>query len=306
MEFKYLGIHVELKSLRMFVDLAKSLHFGKTAELHHVSPSTLSRVIQRLELELGNPLLHRDNRTVVLSEAGKQFYQFAEQQLEQWQLLQLSLNQKQAELQGKLHIYCSVTAAYSHLPPLLERFRQQHPLVEIMLTTGDAADALEQVEKQAVDFAIAAKPEQLSRIFSFHHLAKIPVSVIAPTMVCQVQQQIQQDFIWSEIPIILPEHGPARKRFEYWFRKKQQGKANIYATVSGHEALVSMVALGCGVGIVPQVVVENSPVKDRVQYLENVGEIEPFDLGVCCLNQSRDKPLIQAFFEAIHAYQSDQ
>ncbi|TWX74218.1 HTH-type transcriptional activator IlvY [Colwellia sp. C1TZA3] len=290
---------MELKSLRMFVDLAKSLHFGKTAELHHVSPSTLSRVVQRLELELGSALLHRDNRTVVLSEAGKQFLQFAEQQLEQWQLLQLSLNQKQAELQGKLHIYCSVTAAYSHLPPLLERFRQQHPLVEIMLTTGDAADALEQVEKQAVDFAIAAKPEQLSRIFTFHHLAKIPLSVIAPTMVCQVQQQIQQDFVWSDIPIILPEHGPARKRFEYWFRKKQQGKAYIYATVSGHEALVSMVALGCGVGIVPRVVVENSPVKDRVQYLADVGAIEPFDLGICCLNQSREQPLIQAFFDAI-------
>lgn len=290
---------MEFKSLRMFVDLAKSLHFGKTAELHHVSPSTLSRSIQRLEQELGSSLLHRDNRTVVLSEAGKQFRQFAEQQLEQWQLLQLSLNQKQAELQGKLHIYCSVTAAYSHLPPLLERFRQQHPLVEIMLTTGDAADALEQVEKQAVDFAIAAKPEQLSRIFSFHHLAEIPLAVIAPTMVCHVQQQIQRDFLWSQVPIILPEHGPARKRFEYWFRKKQQGKANIYATVSGHEALVSMVALGCGVGIVPQVVVENSPVKDRVQYLENAGEIEPFELGVCCLNQSKDQPLIKAFFDAI-------
>ncbi len=290
---------MESKSLRMFVDLAKSLHFGKTAELHHVSPSTLSRAIQRLELELGSSLLHRDNRSVVLSEAGKQFRQFAEQQLEQWHLLQLSLNQKQVELQGKLHIYCSVTAAYSHLPPLLERFRQQHPLVEIMLTTGDAADALEQVEKQAVDFAIAARPEQLSRIFAFHHLAEIPLSVIAPTMVCQVQQQIQQDFIWSDVPIILPEHGPARKRFEYWFRKKQQGKANIYATVSGHEALVSMVALGCGVGIVPQVVVENSPVKERVQSLEGVGEIEPFELGVCCLNQSKDQPLIQAFFEAI-------
>ena len=290
---------MELKSLAMFVDLAKSLHFGKTAEAHHVSPSTLSRVIQRLEADVGSILLHRDNRTVVLSEAGKQFRQFAEQQIEQWQLLQNSLNQKQIELQGKLHIYCSVTAAYSHLPPLLERFRQQHPLVEIMLTTGDAADALEQVEKQAVDFAIAAKPEQLSRIFTFHHLAEIPLSVIAPTMVCQVQQQIQQEFMWSEVPIILPEHGPARKRFEYWFRKKQQGKANIYATVSGHEALVSMVALGCGVGIVPRVVVENSPVKERVQYLENVGEIEPFELGVCCLNQNKDQPLIQAFFEAI-------
>ena len=61
-----------------------------------------------------------------------------------------------------------------------------------------------------------------------------------------------------------------------------------------------MVALGCGVGIVPQVVVENSPVKDRVQYLPNAGEIEPFALGICCLNQQREQQLVKAFFEAIY------
>lgn len=291
---------MDLKSLKMFVHLTHSLHFGKTAEAHHVSTSTLSRIIQRLEDQLGCLLLHRDNRSVVLTEAGVLFYKYAEQQLEQWQLLQLSLDQKQAELQGKLHIYCSVTAAYSHLPPLLERFRQQHPLVEIVLTTGDAADAFDQVQQKLVDFAFGVKPESLSRMFYFQHIANVPLAVIAPTMACRVQQQLQDEtIIWSEVPIILAEHGAARKRFEFWYRKKQQGKPNIYATVSGHEALVSMVALGCGVGMAPKVVVENSPVKDRVQYLQNVGDIEPFDLGICCLNQSREQTLVKAFFEAI-------
>ena len=126
------------------------------------------------------------------------------------------------------------------------------------------------------------------------------MTVIAPTMTCKVQQQLNQTVLsWSQIPIILPEHGAARKRFELWYRKKQQGKPMIYATVSGHEALVSMVALGCGVGIVPQVVVDNSPVKDRVKNLVNIGEIAPFNLGVCCLNQTKAQPLIQAFFAAI-------
>ncbi len=291
---------MNLKSLQMFVHLTQTLHFGKTAEASHVSTSTLSRIIQRLEDEVGCSILHRDNRSVVLTDAGQQFKKYAEQQLEQWQLLQLSLNQKQAELQGKLHIYCSVTAAYSHLPPLLERFRKQHPLVEIVLATGDAADGFEQVQQQAVDFAIAVKPENLSRTFHFQHLAQVPLSVIAPTMACKVQQQLQDGVrSWAEIPIILPEHGVARKRFEYWYRKKQQGKPNIYATVSGHEALVSMVALGCGIGIAPEVVVANSPVKDRVQYLVDAGELEPFDLGICCLNQSREQTLVKAFFDAI-------
>jgi len=291
---------MDLKSLKMFVHLTQTLHFGKTAEANHVSTSTLSRIIQRLEDQVGCMLLHRDNRSVVLTEAGLQVQKYAEQQLEQWHLLKFSLDQKQAELQGKLHIYCSVTAAYSHLPPLLERFRKQHPLVEIVLTTGDAADAFDQVQHQAVDFAIGVKPENLSRMFYFQHIANVPLAVIAPTMACQVQQQLQNEIItWSKVPVILAEHGAARKRFELWYRKKQQGKPHIYATVSGHEALVSMVALGCGVGIAPKVVVENSPAKDRVQYLQNVGEIEPFDLGICCLNQSREQTLVKAFFEAI-------
>ncbi|GAW96579.1 MULTISPECIES: HTH-type transcriptional activator IlvY [Colwellia] len=291
---------MDQKALAMFSHLSQSLHFAKTARAHHISPSTLSRAIQRLEDEVGGELLHRDNRTVVLTDIGKKFKIYAEQQLEQWHSFKQSLAEKQIELTGKLHIYCSVTAAYSHLPPLLERFRARHPLVEIMLTTGDAADALEQVQNQSVDFAIAAAPEQLPRSVYFHHLDTIAMAVIAPTMACKVQQQLSENVLtWSKIPIILPEHGAARKRFELWYRKKQQGKPMIYATVSGHEALVSMVALGCGVGIVPQVVVDNSPVKDKVRNLANIGEIEPFELGVCCLNQSKAQPLIKAFFQAI-------
>ncbi len=260
----------------------------------------MSRAIQRLEHEVGCELLHRDNRSVVLTDSGVKFKRYAEQQLEQWHTFKQSLSEKQTALTGKLHIYCSVTAAYSHLPPLLERFRVLHPLVEIMLTTGDAADAVEQVQNKSVDFAIAAKPESLPRSVYFHHLDTIALAVIAPTMACKVQQQLGEKVLtWSDIPIILPEHGAARKRFELWYRKKQQGKPNIYATASGHEALVSMVALGCGVGIVPQVVVDNSPVKDRVRNLANVGEIEPFNLGVCCLNQSKAQPLNKAFFDSI-------
>jgi LysR family positive regulator for ilvC len=59
------------------------------------------------------------------------------------------------------------------------------------------------------------------------------------------------------------------------------------------------VALGCGIGIAPNVVVENSPVKDRVQYLAEAGEIAPFDLGICCLNQNREQPLVNAFLQSI-------
>ena len=96
------------------------------------------------------------------------------------------------------------------------------------------------------------------------------------------------------MPIILPEHGVARKRFEQWFRQKYSGRPNVYAQVSGQEALVSMVALGCGIGIAPNVVVENSPVKDRIELLPGT-LIAPFDLGLCCFKKKLNDPLIAEF-----------
>ncbi len=245
-------------------------------------------------------LLLRDNRSVQLTDNGDKLLDYADQQLEQWQFLTNNIAQQKDHLTGKLHIFCSVTAAYSHLPPLLDRFRQKHPSVEIILTTGDPADAISYIQDNSVNIAIAAKPEQLSTSLHFSTIAKVPLAVIAPALSTKIRQQLRQTTInWAEIPIILPEHGPARKRFDCWFSLKQQGKPYIYATVSGHEALVSMVALGCGVGISPKVVVENSPVKNRVEYLADVGEIEPFELGICCQKQQINQPVIQAFFDAI-------
>jgi len=288
------------RSLQIFQHLARSLHFSKTAQIHHMSPSTLSRLIQRLEEQLDCQLLIRDNRKVLLTDAGNRLLEFADQQLEQWQHLKDLLNQTDTQLTGKLRIFCSVTAAYSHLPPLLDRFRQEHPAVEIILNTGDPADAISELKNASADLAIAAKPEKLSSQLYFETIAQIPLSVIIPGFSSQIRQQLRQTPIdWSHIPIILPEHGPARKRFSRWFRSKTKSKPQIYATVSGHEALVSMVALGCGLGIAPKVVVENSPVRNRVEYIENLGEIEPFELGVCSLKQKEKQPIIKAFFECI-------
>lgn len=292
---------MDMRSLQLFSHLAESLHFGKTAQANHVSPSTLSRSIQRIEEELGVSLFERDNRSVLLTEAGRQLQVYAREQMEQWQVLKLSFQQAQDALEGTIKIYCSVTAAYSHLPDIVDKFRRHHPKVHIVLTTGDAADGVEQVQTQSVDCAIAAKPDHLSSSLNFYSLAEIPLSIIAPTVDCAITTQLAQANVdWQNVPLILPEHGPARRRMDQWFRQKQLGKPKIYANVSGHEALVSMVALGCGVGIAPEVVIENSPVKDRIARLTTDGQIAPFDLGICCLKKHSQSPLMHAFLSAVN------
>lgn len=197
---------MDLRDLKTFLHLAESRHFGRSARAMHVSPSTLSRQIQRLEEDLGQPLFVRDNRTVTLTEAGEELRVFAQQTLLQYQQLRHTLDQQGPSLSGELHIFCSVTAAYSHLPPILDRFRAEHPSVEIKLTTGDAADAMEKVVTGEADTAIAGKPETLPGAVAFSMLENLAVVLIAPALPCPVRNQVSvDDPDWSTVPFIMAD-----------------------------------------------------------------------------------------------------
>ena len=64
---------MELRQLQAFVAVATQLHFGRAAEQLNIGQPTLSELVQRLERELGTPLLTRATRPVHLTEAGSEF-----------------------------------------------------------------------------------------------------------------------------------------------------------------------------------------------------------------------------------------
>ncbi len=75
---------MDIRSAQLFLHLAGSLNYSKTSEQLYVSPSTLTRIIQRLEDDLGVALFSRDKRSVRLTAAGERFQQFARQYLQDW------------------------------------------------------------------------------------------------------------------------------------------------------------------------------------------------------------------------------
>lgn len=158
------------------------------------------------------------------------------------------------------------------------------------------------MQSQDADLGIAGKPEKLPDNVRFHQIGEIPLSLIAPALPCPVRQQAVQPVPdWENIPFIIPEHGPSRKRIDLWFKTHRIQDPQIYATVSGHEAIVSMVALGCGIALIPNVVVENSPdaIRSRILQLDNISMVAPFELGVCTLNKRLHEPLIRAFWQLL-------
>ena len=54
---------MDIRALEVFLHAADSLNFSRTAEQLHLSVSAVSRTVQRLEADLGQPLLARDRRS---------------------------------------------------------------------------------------------------------------------------------------------------------------------------------------------------------------------------------------------------
>ena len=293
---------MEIRACQVFLQLAQTLHFAKTAQVCNLSPSALSRLIQRLEQEVGQPLLQRDNRHVSLTPAGRHFVDYARRTVDQWQQLCSNLNTHHSNLSGEVSVFGSVTASYSMLAQILPLMRESYPGIEIKLRTGDQADGVGRVVAGEEDCAIVARPDKLPHRLKFLSLQSTPLRLIGPHAPSALSRKIDQLLSnnevpdWSKIPMVVAERGLARERL--LARLTSLGvKPNIYAQVAGHEAVVSMASLGFGIALVPELVIQHSPKQETIRILPWLDDLPPFSLGLCAQHQRLDDPLLGALWQ---------
>jgi LysR family positive regulator for ilvC len=265
--------------IRAFLHVAESLHFARSAKALHMSPSALTRCIQRVEEELGQPVFLRTKRSVTLTRAGEIFRDHARTQLAAEARLKDALAGELATPTGELRIACTVTACHSVLPKLLARYRARYPGIHLQLSTSDAVRCIERLDNDEVDVAVVPEPDNPSEELSFVRLARTDLAFIAPSADKELAARARQLLLakgparsdpksqWDKLPVVLPRRGLERERVDAWF--EQQGvQPEVYAEVEGNEAILAMVALGCGVGIVPELVRKDSPLRGRIEPVE--------------------------------------
>ncbi|MEJ2201906.1 MAG: HTH-type transcriptional activator IlvY [Desulfuromonadaceae bacterium] len=274
------------------------LHFGRASQACNLSPSALTRTIQRLEDAVGQPLFDRDNRTTSLTAAGEQFRGYARQALLDWQGFKTTLKDGQA-IGGTLSIYASITAVYSILPDLLEAFRRAYPDVQLELRTGAAEQAIPQVLAGDIDLAVAAKPDRQRVRVEFLPITTTPLIFIAPkNQDLPIRRTATGQLDLSRTPLVLPQIGLSRRRLDQWL-KEQRIAPNITSEVSGNEAIIAMVRLGCGVGMVPQLVLERSPFREEVALLPHSPPLKPYVVGLCSTRRNLQRPGVKAFWTLV-------
>ncbi|MFT5728530.1 MAG: LysR family positive regulator for ilvC [Desulforhopalus sp.] len=288
---------MNIRELELFRHLASSLHFGKSALECNITPSGLTRTIQRMESEIGETLFFRNNRSVTLTPAGSLFKEYCDETINRYHLFQNKLK-SDTVLRGELTLYCSVTAILSILPKIFKKYRTTHPHVMLHVQTGDAANALNMLRTHEVDIAIAALPDQHFPEVEFLELTETPLLFIYPKFFPETVCYHGDNIDWSKTPLIFPSKGLSRTRVERWFAEKGI-RPYIYSQIAGNEAIIAMVAMGAGVGIVPQLVLEKSSLKNEVTVLETSPHLKPFVVGACALAGSRKNHLVRSFWSIV-------
>lgn len=285
-----------LDELRLFDHLAETRHYGRTSADCHVSQPTLSRTISRLEAELGVRLFDRDRRSVTLTPDGIRFRGFAQQVLESWQHY-VDQSSTSGEVTGALSLFCTVTAAQSILPDVLGRFRDAHPAVQLVLQTGYAAEALQKLEDGSVDLTVAPLPPRPPKHLLTH--------VIARTSLVLVNQKDgphrlprKPSAVWSRVPFVLPTASLVRSLADRWFRHLRV-RPTIAAEEAGHEALLSLVTLGVGIGVVPELVATGSPLASRLEIIPTTVPPPHFDIAVCTTPDRLTRRPVAAFWDTL-------
>jgi LysR family hydrogen peroxide-inducible transcriptional activator len=150
------GSYVEIDQLRYFVQVAERGSFTRAAEDLMISQPALSRSIQRLEDELGQPVFERKTRSISLTDAGTLLQARAQQVLS-------ILEDTKAEItddgqSGRVRVGAIPTIAPYFLPEILRQFTAAFPKAALIVQENTTDQLLKSCKQGEIDLAIVALP----------------------------------------------------------------------------------------------------------------------------------------------------
>nr|MBP7683871.1 HTH-type transcriptional activator IlvY [Deltaproteobacteria bacterium] len=133
------------------------------------------------------------------------------------------------------------------------------------------------------------------------NLAVTGLTFVAPAADDELQRRARAGGgEWDGLPVILPRRGLERDRADAYFRE-QGVTPTRYAEVDGNEAILAMVSLGCGVGLVPELVRVGSPLRDAIAAVDVKDAPPGFAVALCAKRRTLERRAMAAFWELAEA-----
>jgi DNA-binding transcriptional LysR family regulator len=146
---------VGARQLEAVLALAEYGSFVAAAARLRISQPALTRMLKRLETQLGVRLFERSTRRVQITAAGREFAAVAERMLNDLGITVQSVREVAQERRGLVVISCVMSVAVGRLPRMIAAYRGDRPGVEIHVREGVYASILEDVRSGVADFGIS-------------------------------------------------------------------------------------------------------------------------------------------------------
>jgi DNA-binding transcriptional LysR family regulator len=278
-------MNLSLRQLKVFLGVAESSSFTKTAQRLHLSQAALSAIIRELESQLQCRLLDRTTRTVNLTEAGRVFVPTAAHIVQVLENGAVELAKIGREERRLLRIGVTPHIAVSVLPTVLKHFALAHPDVRVEVSDSPPGELLQLVESGSVDGAFGAffdKTSGIERVPIFPtHLVRV-----SPLGEGNDKRDADSDGVtweaFQDVPLIcFHSANPIQRIIDENLARKcvSPGKRTV---VSHLETAIAMAEAGFGCAIVPSL----SEATCR-RYNVRLDDIEPqVELSFYCITQA--------------------
>jgi DNA-binding transcriptional LysR family regulator len=251
---------MELRQIRSFLSVAETLHFGRTAELIHLSQPALSLQIKALEEEVGVRLFERNRRKTTLTAAGLAFRDDAAAALSQLEQAMRSARLAANGKLGLLRIGFISTVGSAIVPNIVRQFRESNPEVEFSLRAIPTADQVQMLESGSLDIGFFRLPiggHSALEVVTVHRerfVLVVPAShKLAKRKRVRLSEVSGQNFVLYE-----RTYAPGFHDLIFGMLRDAGIVPNISQTAAELSMLISLVDAHMGVAILPLSAVKHS------------------------------------------------
>lgn len=247
---------MKLKQLMYVVNLADTAHFKRAAEQSHVSQSTLSMQLQRLEGYLGVKLFDRSTRTVKPTAAGAQILPHARAVLEAAEEIKRIAHETADPLAANIRLGVIPTLGPYYLPHALSTLCKIYPKMRFSLREEMTDDLLDGLEAGRLDAALLALPTDTRLVERSLFDEKFYAAVPAQHPLTRKKTVRASDFEKEDMLLLDEGHCLRDQVLEFCgpnYRKLQSVRATSLETIR------HMVAMNMGVSVLPGLAAETQP-----------------------------------------------
>lgn len=190
---------MEIRDLEVFLALVNHLNFTHAAQEIHLSQSSVSVRIRRLQEEVGVKLFEQVGKKILLTEAGQLFETHARRVIAVQGDMQQAMEAFRGLEQGSLRIAASTTPGMYLVPRIIAEFKRQHPKIAIRLSIKNTRQVEEEIVKNEFDLGFVGGHLISDEIEAFAWRRDELVLVLSPSHPLARMTHIRPSDLESEI-----------------------------------------------------------------------------------------------------------